>query len=84
MPGDEETAPAISHYNFHRLHGAQIAVFSGTRRKPVLIRRKPGVQFEKIVFPHALGKVRLLLTRRKPVFWQWKPVKNRPKNMGFR
>ena len=42
VPGNEETAPAISHYNFHRVHGAQIAVLlSGTRRKPVLIRRKP-------------------------------------------
>ena len=40
VPG-KEAAPAISHYNFHRVHGAQIAVFSRTRRKPVLTCRKP-------------------------------------------
>ena len=52
----QETAPAISHYKFHRVHGAQIDVISGTRRNPVLIRRKPGVQFEKIGLPHAWEK----------------------------
>ena len=35
------TAPAISHDNFHRVHGAQVAVLCGTCRKPVLTRRKP-------------------------------------------
>ena len=40
VPG-KEAAPAISHCNFHRVHGAQIAVFSGTCRKLVLTCRKP-------------------------------------------
>jgi hypothetical protein len=42
VPRNEETTPAISHYNFHRVHGAQIVVFSGTcRKKIVVIRRNP-------------------------------------------
>ena len=40
VPGNQETAPAISHDNFHRVHGAQVAVLCGTCRKPVLTRRK--------------------------------------------
>ena len=30
VPGNQETAPAISHVNFHRVHGAQVAVLCGT------------------------------------------------------
>ena len=30
----QETAPAISHYKFHRVHGAQIAVFLGPVENP--------------------------------------------------
>ena len=41
VPGKQETAPAISHDNFHRVHGAQVAVLCGTCRKPVPTRRKP-------------------------------------------
>ena len=44
---------------------------------------KPVVKFEKFVFWPSLEKVRLFLTRGKPVFYPWKPVKTRPKNMGF-
>ena len=61
----------------------RLAAFSGTRWEAVLTRRKPVVQFEKIVFLHMLEKVRLFLTRRQPVFQPWKPVETRPKNMGF-
>ena len=68
----QETAPAISHYKFHRVHGAQIDVISGTRRNPVLIRRKPIESCSAIrkdrSLPHILDKVQLLLTGRKPVF----------------
>ena len=30
----QETAPAISHYKFHRVHGAQIDVISGPAEIP--------------------------------------------------
>jgi hypothetical protein len=82
-------SPAISHYNFHRVDGAQIAVFSGTRRKPVLTRTKPVESHSAIRkdrFSTRFGKkigFCLLLARGKPVFWPWKPVKTRPKNMGI-
>ena len=41
VPGNQETAPAISHDTSHRVHVAQVAVLCGTCRKPVLTRRKP-------------------------------------------
>ena len=41
VPGNQETAPAISCDNFHRVHGAQVAVLCGTCRKPVPTHRKP-------------------------------------------
>ena len=40
VPGNQETAPEISHDNFHRVHGAQVAVLCGTCGKPVLTGRK--------------------------------------------
>ena len=55
-----------------------------TRSNPWETRWKPVVKFEKFVFWPSLEKVRLFLTRvGKPVFYPWKPVKTRPKNMGF-
>ena len=56
VPGNQETAPAISHYNSNRVHGAQGPVEN--LYQPVENPQKPVVQFEKIVSSHVLEQVR--------------------------